>query len=82
MLLTSEGERVKLVTAPKRDRRYVVFGYTKLMMESTSIPIEAKRNICAALVDLCLRGPGEGFHTAGLMHSDAGDELMVDQMHF
>lgn len=55
MVLTSEGDKIKHVIAPERDRKYAIVAYTNLVSEQlvASQSLQVIQIILSALTDLC-----------------------------
>jgi hypothetical protein len=54
MILKSEGDKIKFCSAPPRDRKYVIAGYTNLILEKTNLFIDdSLGTVISSLVELC-----------------------------
>lgn len=62
MVLKSEGDKIKHVTSPPRDKRYTIIGYSQLIVETlNTIPQDTLPTLISALVELCGSDKGSGF---------------------
>lgn len=53
MILKSEGDKIKHITQPARDRKYAVLAYSRLIVEAiNTIPNEILPNLLKSLIDL------------------------------
>ena len=58
MIMRSEGEKIKFITSPARDRKYAIVAYSQFIQDFVStIPDDVLQIVTRALVDIC--------HTAG-----------------
>lgn len=62
MILKSEGEKIKFIASPQRDRKYAIVAFSKLMEDTVQhIGVELLSIIARALVELCTTVPSNGF---------------------
>lgn len=55
MILRSEGDKLKHVTTPPRDKKYAIVGYSQLLVEHfQQIPEEAQAKLVLALLELTM----------------------------
>jgi hypothetical protein len=65
MVMKSEGDKIKLCTAPARDRKYVICAYTKLIEEfSQKFIDDSLKTVVSGLIELCRKSATHGFSTA------------------
>jgi hypothetical protein len=77
MILKSEGEKIKLCSAPIRDRKYVIAAYTNLFNEfSGKFVDESLKTVISALVELCRKDNHGAFITAS--RKEGSVEEMLD----
>lgn len=59
MIMTSEGEKIKFIVAPQRDRKYAIVAYSKFIEDMiNTIPNEVILIIIKALIELCFSAGG------------------------
>ena len=65
MILKSEGEKIKLCSAPARDRKYVIAAYTNLFNEFPGKFVEESlKSVISSLIGLCSNDNKGAFITA------------------
>lgn len=53
MILKSEGEKIRHITSPPRDRKYAILAYSRFIVETINvIPNDVLTNLLKALIDL------------------------------
>lgn len=53
MVLKSEGQQIKYVSEPARDKKYALVAFARLLTEyATTMPMETQQSIFAGLVEL------------------------------
>jgi hypothetical protein len=58
MVLKSEGDKIKHVTSPSRDRKYTIIAYSQLLLESSSsFESETLSIVINSLIELCSSSP-------------------------
>jgi hypothetical protein len=54
MTLKSEGEKIRHITQPFRDRKYAIIAFSRLIQDTISvIPDDNLRVLIKALIELC-----------------------------
>lgn len=54
MVLKSEGDKIKYVVSPQRDRRYTIIAFSKFLADNLSqIPEETVLVVVKSLIELC-----------------------------
>ena len=62
MIMKSEGEKIKFVTAPARDRKYAIVAYSQFIQDYVStIPDDVLQIVIRALVEICFTAGQSGF---------------------
>lgn len=62
MIMRSEGEKIKFITTPSRDRKYAIVGFSKFMLDfAQTIPDDVVKNLIRALVELSTTSSMGGF---------------------
>jgi hypothetical protein len=78
MILKSEGEKIKLCSAPARDRKYVIAAYTNLFNEFPGKFIEESlKSVISSLIELCRKDNRGAFITASRKEGSA-EEMLED----
>ena len=54
MVVKSEGDKIKHVVSPPRDRKYAIVGYSRLIIDTlATFPQDILPTVISALVELC-----------------------------
>ncbi len=62
MILKSEGEKIRYVTSPSRDRKYAIVAYSQFIQDMIQvIPDEVLSTLIKSLIDLCFSSSNGGF---------------------
>lgn len=78
MILKSEGDKIKLCSAPKRDRKYVIAAYTNLFNEFPGKFVdESLKTVISSLVELCRKDNHGAFISASRKQGSA-EEMLED----
>ena len=79
MILKSEGSKIKLCGSPARDRKYVIVGYTNLLMEALpSFESDTVLDITKAIGDLCAQGGNDIKFTVATNVEGDIDDMLAD----
>jgi hypothetical protein len=75
MIVQSEGEKMKHIHAPARDKKYVLVAFTKFLLElNTVAPPNVKNIIVSSLIDLSAHT--STFQLASIMSVNDTEELL------
>jgi hypothetical protein len=60
-ILKSEGEKIKHIKSPARDRKYAIVAFSQLILDTINeMPDESLQPLIRALIDLCYEGNKAG----------------------
>lgn len=83
MILNSEGEKIKHITAPSRDRKYAIIAFSQYLQQFMgSLDNNVLRILIKALLDLSFSTQSSGFQLASTVTTDTEDLLQdgaIDQ---
>ena len=85
MVLNSESQALKYVTAPSRDRKYVLVAYSRLMVDyATAMEQQQLQQLTSGLIELASMTTSVGFVSSSVVERSAEDLLIdgaIDQTH-
>ena len=57
MIMKSEGEKIKFVVSPPRDKKYAIVAYSQFIQDMINIiPDDVLPGVIRGLIDLCYAG--------------------------
>lgn len=78
MVLNSEAKALQHVTAPPRDRKYVMVAYSRLLSEHGSqMQADTQKALACGLIEMASQSSSVGFVRAGMVEKSA-EELLMD----
>ncbi len=83
MIINSEGDKIKHITAPARDRKYALVAYSQYLQQNMgSLDNNVLRFLVKALIELSFSTQQSGFQLASTVTTDTEDLLQdgaIDQ---
>lgn len=77
MVMTSEGDKIKHIVSPPRDRKYAIVAYTQFIKAySSTLDLKVMQNLVNSLIDLCFSTSMNGFQQASTLTTNTEDLLM------
>ena len=79
MIMRSEGDKIRYVTTPSRDKKYAIVAFSRFLADMLQIvPDDVLSIVVRSIVDLCTEAPTSGFQIASTLPQPDTEDLLVD----